>query len=545
MQAWIARSVRVDRKARDGDGSGTDPETGRDALARTLLGRPLTIGLAFLVLFQLVQWAPHYLTWPLFADHDVFVTAAQAWDAGERPYRDFRTNNFPGTIYFCWALGKLGGWGNAPLLYAADLAFLLTLGAVVVSWSRRRLGGSAPGLAAFAIWLTYYLDMDYSLTAQRDWHAGGLVVMAILTAQSRPNRWGRLASVVLFALAASVRPQVVLFVPAWWIALRGDDDDRRIAARLGWLALLGLATAATFLPLAWQGLLGDFLGRLRLVAYGGSYSKTSLGTIRVELVREFMQFDYPAMAGALALLAWTSPRGDRRLAAAWLTAFAAALLYKPMSPVPHAYLIQPASLIFAILGGLVVQRVLAMPGASPTVKALVLLLLLGFQINGRPRFCNWETTRAAPSILADGTEPAREPIGFELSPWAQRGAGYKWTDYREALAYLRERTGPNTRIANVLRGYPPLTSQIGRLSALPAESIAWCLLIRPDDEADFARSLEEHDDSVVVWAPDEIGRRSKFDLEILAPAIRRLYEPAAAFGPIEVWTRRGPPASSE
>ncbi|MFO0960497.1 MAG: hypothetical protein U0800_24195 [Isosphaeraceae bacterium] len=117
-------------------------------------------------------------------------------------------------------------------------------------------------------------------------------------------------------------------------------------------------------------------------------------------------------------------------------------------------------------------------------------------------------------------------------------------DYRETLNYLRTQIGPDTRVANVLRGYPPLTGATGRLSAFPAESIAWCILIRSEDEADFARALEGRPDSVVVWSPEEVGRRTRFDLEILAPTIRRLYEPAAAFGPIEVWTRRqeGEPA---
>lgn len=536
MQAWIARAARVDRPHRNG--GGPPPETRLDELARKALGRPLTVALAGLIVFQLIQWVPQYLTWPLFADHDVFLTAAQAWDAGEKPYRDFLTNNFPGTIYVCWALGKLGGWGNAPLLYAADVAFLLAFGAMAVAWSGRRLGGTAAGLVVFAIWLSYYLDLDYSLTAQRDWHAGGLSVMALMAVQAWPNRRGRLASVILLAMAASVRPQVVLFVPAWWIALRGDGEDRRVVERLGWVALLGLATAATLAPLAWQGLLGDFLGRLRLVAYGGEYSKTSLGTVRVELVRELMEFAYLAMAGGVALLVWTRGRVDRRLCGAWLAAFGAALIYKPMSPVPHAYLIQPLTLICSVLGGLLFYLARSWPGSTPVTQALVLLLLIGFQVNGRPRFCNFETALAAPRALASGVEPAREPMGFEFSPWAKRGAGYKWADYRALLDYLRTQTSPDTRIANVLRGYPPLTSAVGRLSALPAESIAWCLMIRGDDEAEFARALEAQTDSVVVWAPEEVGRRSKFDLDVLAPTIRRLYEPAEAFGPIEVWTRR-------
>ncbi|MFO0960496.1 MAG: hypothetical protein U0800_24190 [Isosphaeraceae bacterium] len=417
MQAWIATPVRLDRPERVSDGSSR--ESGLESMARRAMGRPLTIALGILVASQLVQWIPQYLTWPLFADHDVFWSAAQSWDAGERPYRDFRTNNFPGTIYFCWALGKLAGWGNVPALYAADVAFLLLFGAMLLAWSKRCLGGIAAGLVASAIWLSMYLDFDYSLTAQRDWHAGGLAVMALMATQAWPNRGGRLASTVLLALAASVRPQVVLFLPAWWLALRGDGKERRLAERLGWVALLGIATAATLIPLAWHGLLGDFLGRLRLVAYGGEYSKTSLGTIRVELMREFQEFSYGAVAGGAALLSWNAGRAERRFGVPWLAAFLATLLYKPMSPVPHAYLIQPLSLVMAALGGILFQRIRNLPGASATMQAVALLLLIGLQVNGRTRFCNFETTLGGAGRAGLGVEPIREPLGFEMSPWAK------------------------------------------------------------------------------------------------------------------------------
>ncbi|MFO0960492.1 MAG: hypothetical protein U0800_24170 [Isosphaeraceae bacterium] len=74
--------------------------------------RPLEIALALIALGMLACWVPHYRTWPLYADHDVFVTAAQSWDLGLRPYRDYACNNLPGTIFVAWILGKLFGWGN-------------------------------------------------------------------------------------------------------------------------------------------------------------------------------------------------------------------------------------------------------------------------------------------------------------------------------------------------------------------------------------------------------------------------------------------------
>ncbi len=524
------------------------PSAPYDDWARRLLGRPLVITLAVLALVQLTQWVPHYLTWPLFPDHDVFATAAQAWDAGERPYRDFHTNNFPGAIYVFWGVGKVFGWGQSTAVYALDALFLLAFGGATIAWSRKCVSDWRPGLIAYLAWLSFYLDLDYSLTAQRDWHAAGLAVMAIMLAQSVPQRWGRLGSALLLAMAATVRPQVGLFLPAWWLAL-GDateklSERKALFHRLAWTLVLAGLFILLLAPLLLQGLVGDFLERLRLVALGGEYSKTSLKSIRDELLREALKFEYWLVALPLALQTTRLEPARRHLVWVWLLAFAGVVLYKPVSPVPHAYLIQPLTIVWALLMGLLAWVVLHWRPAVPTLQLTAVALLIALQITGRPRFCNWERTWEAPGVLASGTEGEREPMGVEFSPWFKQGATYKWRDYRDLLAYLREHTSETTRVANVLRGYPAINSATGRLPAFPAESIAWCLLIRPEDEGPFAQALEAHEDSVVVWAPSEVGVRSRFDLLEMAPAIERLYQPETKFGPFEVWRRKPKDASA-
>src|SRR6476646_2332631 len=76
-----------------------------ERIAAGVLNGPLTVALVLLCGFQLVTWIPHYLTWPWFADHDVFATLALGWEHGQVPYRDLAGNNFPGTIYLFWLLG--------------------------------------------------------------------------------------------------------------------------------------------------------------------------------------------------------------------------------------------------------------------------------------------------------------------------------------------------------------------------------------------------------------------------------------------------------
>src|SRR5262245_51988624 len=131
-----------------------------------MLEKGLPIGLALLVIVQAACWVPHYLTWPLYADHDVFATVAQAWDAGLLPYRVAYCNNLPATIYVFFLLGKAFGWGNSVAFLGLDAALVVAFGALLVAWGRTRLGSWLPGLVGNAIFFAYYFDLTYALAAQ-------------------------------------------------------------------------------------------------------------------------------------------------------------------------------------------------------------------------------------------------------------------------------------------------------------------------------------------------------------------------------------------
>ncbi len=95
-------------------------------------------------------------------------------------------------------------------------------------------------------------------------------------------------------------------------------------------------------------------------------------------------------------------------------------------------------------------------------------------------------------------------------------------------------------VANVLEQppYPAINGPAGRLSPFQAESgICWMLLVNIDLEPEFAESLAQADDSVVVWSPEEHGLVSQLRLDRLAAVIREHYRPEARFGHIEVWRR--------
>jgi len=64
-------------------------------------------------------------------------------------------------------------------------------------------------------------------------------------------------------------------------------------------------------------------------------------------------------------------------------------------------------------------------------------------------------------------------------------------------------------------------------------------MVNPADEQRFARSLADAQNSVVVWVPGEPGPPPGQPLPLITEVIERDYEPAAQFGAIQVWRRKG------
>ena len=232
-----------------------------DRIAERLLAGPATVLVASVCLMQLVTWVPHYLTWPLWADHDVFATLARGWAAGQLPYRDLYTNQFPGAIYLFYILGRVTGWGGSASIYAFDAGAVIVLGLALTVWSKRLAGTILPGLIGYLCFLSYYLTLDYSLAAQRDWHAPFFAVLSLLILQTWPGRIAAPAtSAVSMAIALLIRPHAVLFLPAVALQFAGEmrvgSGVRRPAV---WTSSFLVATLLGFAPLVVSGILPDFL----------------------------------------------------------------------------------------------------------------------------------------------------------------------------------------------------------------------------------------------------------------------------------------------
>jgi hypothetical protein len=510
-----------------------------DRLAKRLLAGPMTVVVGLICLIQLLTWVPHYLTWPLWADHDVFATLARGWDAGLLPYRDLRCNQFPGEIYLFYGLGKLVGWGRSMPIYAFDVTAVIVLGMGLAFWSKRAFGQILPGIVGYLAFLSYYLELDFTQAAQRDWHTAFLAVLGVLILQIwRAGILGPAISGALLSMALSIRPQAAVFLPVVALQFLGEirtsASPRRLAS---WVASFLLTTAAWILPLVVSGVLPDLVAGVVRNNAALQYRGLHAVTLLANALRQVDAFGIVAVAVAT----WMLPKPDRTqgwAAGVWLAALAFTLFYEPISPRFHSYLRIPFNLVFAMNIAVLAQFLATTRRIPSSFKLLSFLLVLGVSCKIRPEFCALKPSLKAASACLRGDPTDTPPPGYRRRP----GHVYPWADYRAMLQYLRDFPSKGARIANVLKEYPAVVGLMDRLPAFPAESITWLGMVNPSDQACFAKALEDQPDSLVVWSPGEAGPDPSFKIDLIESTIRRLYEHDARFGAIEVWRRKGSPA---
>jgi hypothetical protein len=525
---------------------------GVDRLATRALAGPAAIVVAAGLVALVAAWAPSYLARPWFRDADAFASLALGWDRGVRPYRDVVAYNFPGETYLHWALGRLFGWGRTWPLHAADLALFAVLCGAAVAWSRRRLGGAMPGLAAAAAWTWMYLSYNFMMIPERDWQAAALAAIGLMAADGWGGPRGAAACGAATAAALSLRPHAVLMFPAIGAALAGGLgarwDARRWAASAGVFAASCAATGVLLLmPVLAAGLVPDWLRGLRLTAYGGPYGRGRSAPDLVGRMIEGMSSVWTGwlLAGCLGY-GLIGPAGRR--SAGWWTglALAGALAWRGVHPVDHPYLTLPRDLFGGLAVAVPAAVVLGAERLGAASRLVLLALVMRQAMPGWPRTLDPAASADAAWALARGDEPTRTPPGCGAGFGAEGGSEtrYRWDDYRDVLEYLRHETVPGAPVANLLRRFPfpAINGPAGRLDPFRAESgICWMLLVDQDLDVEFARRLREAgEDTVVVWAPDEVPH-PRLRLPVTTAVVRSDFELAARFGEIEAWRRRRPP----
>lgn len=513
-----------------------------DARADRVVSRALPAATALLCLGMLASWLPHYLTWPWWPDLDTLGAMAAAWRAGIRPYRDLVGYNFPGQIYLCLGLDAIFGPGRTWPFYLADGSMVVTLGLALGLWSRRRFGRLWPGLVGYAAFLAYYLNLNFALVAQRDWQTAFFAVLGLLAPSTFPGRTGRTVSAVAVALGLAFRPHVVLFGPALLLAVVEGDreagrDRRPIVPVLAWLATAAVAALLVYAPLIAQGILDDLVRNIRLASYGSRYSRaTPLGMLG-GIVRPLIEFRWSVVPAAVGLLAMTGVGPIRREARVWLLAAAGALLYKPLHPFPHDYLDEPRWVVWSVLLALVAAAVAAAPGLRGRYRLAAALAVLAAAVPAKPAYCNAGVAVRCVLAAARGT-PVPEPPGYRHHGAIYEVARYPWPDFDAAVDYLRDDLGPRTRVANLLGFQLGAVGAAGRVPVFRNESgLLWKSLVGWDEQH-FIDQLESEPDSVVIWSPTVEGPEPGLISPGLDAVVRRLYEPAATFGVVEVWRRK-------
>jgi hypothetical protein len=229
------------------------------------------------------------------------------------------------------------------------------------------------------------------------------------------------------------------------------------------------------------------------------------------------------------------------MARTWSLAWLGALVYRPLHPVDHGYLLHPTLLVGSFTWALAVSWFVSLRWLLRPLRVVAVALLAYELVPVHPWMCSLGSSVQALRALIRGEMPDKPPLGC-LQPFAGGGESpTRWEAYCAVLDYLRQATSPQTFVANVLNRYPyeSLNGPVGRLSPFRVESgICWLSWVRIDLDPEFARDLLNATDAVVVWEPRQDDVDPAMRLERVVAVIRGNFEPEARFGKVEVWRRK-------
>ena len=226
-----------------------------------------------------------------------------------------------------------------------------------------------------------------------------------------------------------------------------------------------------------------------------------------------------------------------------------AFFYKPLSPVPHEYLIQPLRLVQSVALAPLAGWLLAMPRLIPSVRLAGLALLIYTAAPGLPRYCTARGSLEALGPLVRGEIPERPPPGCRnYFPPPEPGHYDSWDDYRRPphIPPPRHRPPQVGRQPAAVLPFPAVNGPTSRLTPFPAAGgIHYLSLVSPEQEDRFAEALDRHADTLVVWTPDDKLMVDELKFPKIEAVIRRRYHPLVQFGHIHVWGRSDCASGSE
>jgi hypothetical protein len=266
------------------------------------------------------------------------------------------------------------------------------------------------------------------------------------------------------------------------------------------------------------------------------------------LVDELLQPRTWALAIGLLLLAIRSTdKATKIMARTWLLALTGAVVYRPIHPQDHAYLRTPLALVGAVAWAIPIAWIVREVTGERRMRYALFPGVIGILLIVYESIPAIYPFNCSLGISIDSLRAAVRGGWPEVPPgaWSWYGHGrssYSWDGYCRVLKYIREKTGPETIVANVLKEppFPGVNGATGRRSPFRVESgVAWMWVVAEDLDEPFARALEQLGrDSIVVWSTAEIDAQPRLPLRQLTRVIMDRYEPEARFGRFEVWRRK-------
>lgn len=225
------------------------------------------LGILGLLIVLLLSEAALSFQWRMQHDTPLLHYVAFLIDQHDRvPYRDVFETSMVGTFLFHLGIVKLVGYGDLAFR-SVDIAWLTSL--LLVTWlAMRPLLGAAGALVAPTLFGLLYLGEGPSMSLQRDYLGILPIAIAVLLATRNPtSKRRRLVALgigALFAVAASIKPQLAIGLPAVLAYLllreRSPADSgapTRSGRALGTILLMGLGFVTVLaLPFAWLWRIG-------------------------------------------------------------------------------------------------------------------------------------------------------------------------------------------------------------------------------------------------------------------------------------------------
>ena len=256
-----------------------------------------------LICAAVVMAAARVVTWPFVHDAPLIHYVVFLMSRGRAPYRDIVEMNLPGSYMMDWVvMHVLGAGARGWVLWDLTTGLATIFACAWIAGPRRRAAGVIAGaLACLIHWSYGPADLG-----QRDWVIAILLLLAagFLFALMRTERPVWIAgAMMMFAIAASIKPQVILIAGCFlgYLYWRHKASRWRLAV-LTW-SLVGITPPVLLVCLfLWRwGVTREFLAMLRgLVPWYASLQR--LGLVHL-LIRSEPAFLLP-FAAVAALLSW-------------------------------------------------------------------------------------------------------------------------------------------------------------------------------------------------------------------------------------------------